>query len=302
MKKLLILLSIFSFTFVGAEEILIEPKVSRFAPELDGKYDSAWFEVESYEFSRIGFKGLVKLRSLIHGDSIYFFLEWKDETYNKFHKPWLWDGSKGTYTVGPEREDTLVMRWGINIDNERINSANDVWMWGSVRTNHGHADDLYEIVSKKPLQNSIKKKDFDGEDYYLKSQGDVGDRCWTTLFDKTSFWLNQRYNMTKPTASRADVRSQAQWSDKDKSWTMELKRKLITSNFDDVEFIWEQTYYFDISKQLLGNAHIVHNISLFDDGLKPQDRNPLIMTMPSRPLEEELPKEESKKPTDNEKN
>jgi hypothetical protein len=274
------------FVIVAFGETVIFPQVSPTEPELDGKFDSAWYEVPSYEFKRIGFSAPLKMRSLIYGDSIYFLIEWKDASHNKKHKPWSWDGKKGAYVVGPEREDLLTLRWGINMDNERINSSNDVWMWGSVRANQGFADDLYEIVSKKPLQKSVKKRDFEGQAYFLQSQGDVGRKCWVTNFENTAFWLTSRYNSIRPSGSRSDVQAMALW--KNKTWTIEIKRKLSTSNYDDVEFNWGQIYYFDISKDLFENAHVVHNISLFDDDYDAPFKSPIVLEMPGKPQKPSL--------------
>ncbi|MCH2206108.1 MAG: ethylbenzene dehydrogenase-related protein [Lentisphaerales bacterium] len=298
MKILHLLVCLFLAT--AHAEVVIKPRLSKTKPVIDGKYDSAWYGKETYEFSRIGFEGNLKIRTMIHEDSVYFLIQWQDEEENTQHKPWRWDGQKEAYVVGDEREDTLILRWGINIDDERINSANDLWMWGSVRTSQDYADDLYEIVSKKPLRSGIKKLDFKGDAYYLQNQGDVGRRCWEALFREPTFWAKaDRYNnQIQPTGSRADVKAKAFW--KNKIWTIEIERKLSTTNFDDVEFEWGKTYFFDICNQLLENAHIVQNVALIDDGLKTQERNPLVFEMPEfkEPKKKDVKKNKAADETD----
>ena len=180
-----------------------------------------------------------------------FFLNGTTKTLNSQHKPWIWNESKRMYVVGDKREDRFVIRWGINIDSERVNSTNDVWYWGSVRANQGKADDRYEILSKNPIQRGLKSEDFEGRKYYLQSQGDVGKRGWVTEYQKKVFWLDKsRYKPEiiqkdsegneKPSetekGSREDVQAFALW--KKGTWRMEVARKLRTGNFDDVEFSW----------------------------------------------------------------
>jgi hypothetical protein len=294
MKYYFLITLILLSSFASSEEIVVRPQVSSSRPILDGNYDSAWYECTSYTIKRLGFESSFELRTLINGGSIFFFLNWKDETKNKFHKPWKLYGPSETYIIGDEREDMLVFRWGIT-----NNSANDVWMWGSVRANEGYADDLYEFVDRKPRQKSIRKVDFEGQLYYLQTQGDLGDRCWVTDFNSAGFWLEKnRYKSAKPSGSRADVRAIGVW--KDKVWTVEIERKLNTMNYDDIEFHWGQLYYFDIAADLYSNAHIVNNILLIEDGLKPVEHSPLVLSMPVKPLTlplpltQEVPKEEPK--------
>ena len=79
---------------------------------------------------------------------------------------------------------------------------------------------------------------------------------------------------------------------------MEVARKLSTGNFDDVEFNWGREYYFDISKELYDNAHIVHNITLVKDDTKTSNQFPLKLKMPLKPLAPPVPEKEG----NNEKN
>lgn len=303
MKYLLIILFL---TIPVFSETTIEPEVLKSKPiALDGTWDSGWSDVKKvYKVTRIGFESIISIRAMIHHDTIYFLFEWDDKTLNSQHKPWIWDDKKRMYVVGDKREDRFIVRWGINIDSERINSTNDVWYWGSVRANQGRADDRYEILSKNPIQRGLKNKDFENKEYFFKSQGDVGKRCWITEYQKRAFWLDKsRYKPEilqrgtddfeiprGPTlkGSREDVQAFAVW--KKGTWTMEVARKLSTGNFDDVEFNWGQEYFFDISKELYKDAHIVHNISLLKDDAKTSEQFPLKLKMPVKPLQEIIPK------------
>lgn len=317
MKSILVFFSFILFTIA---ETTVLPTISDTKPEMDGKFDSAWFGAKVIEVKRLDFDVPIKIRSIIHHDSIYFLIEWKDDSLNTLHKPWKWDGSKNTNVVGKEREDSLTIRWGMNIgDFERDNSSNDIWYWGSVRSANGYADDMYEKSSRKPLQKGLEKKDFEGRIYYLQTQGDFGTRCWTTGFKENVLGLNEknRYKPQVPKGSRADVKCVAKWQknivkekedvalDKyvlvDKSyWTLEISRKLTTGNYDDVNFTWGQEYFFDISANPLNYAHVVQNISIMKDDSTLEEWFPLKLKMPSKPLKNAQPDKD--KSSVNEKN
>lgn len=277
-------------------ETTIEPEILLSKPvALDGQWDSGWSKIkQTYQVTRLDFDSIINIRSMINDDTIYFLFEWDDQTLNNQHKPWLWDDTKKTYVVGSKREDRFIVRWGINVDSQKIHSTNDVWYWGSVRANQGQADDRYEILSRNPLERGLQREDFEGQSYYLKSQGDAGKRCWSTEYQKSAFWLDRsRYkpellhkDLTPNEAhihkdSRRDVQAYAVW--KKGRWSMEVARKLRTGNFDDIDFNWGQEYFFDISTELYKNAHIVHNMSLTRDDTKIPEKLPLKLKMPAQP-------------------
>lgn len=170
-------------------ETVIEPEVLKSKPiSLDGSWDSGWSDVKRiYKVTRHGFDSVISIRAMTHYDTIYFLFGWYDKTLNRHHKPWIWNDKKKMYDVGDKREDRFIIRWGITINSERINRTNDVWYWGSVRANQGKADDRYEILSKNPILMGLKNKDFEDREYYFKSQGDVGKRCWVTEYHKKDF-------------------------------------------------------------------------------------------------------------------
>ena len=309
------LTSFLLFFNVTAEDITIEPEVLRSKPiALDGMWDSGWSGVRKvYKVTRMGFDSVISIRCMINHETIYFLYEWDDKTLNSQHKPWVWDDKRKMYVVGDKREDRFIVRWGINIDSERVYSRNDLWYWGSVRANQGKADDRHEVLSKNPIQKGLVKKDFDGNNYYLQSQADIGKRAWITEYQKKAFWIDRsRYkpeisqkdlgktekdNSPVIKGSRQDVIAYARYTDikdfqgnvKGGKWTMEVARKLSTGNSDDVEFNWGMEYYFDISKQMYENAHIVHNINLVADDTKPSEEFPLKLKMPQKPLDEIVP-------------
>lgn len=310
--------SLFLCCSIVAEDITIEPEVLRSKPiAIDGMWDSGWSGVRKvYKVTRMGFESVISIRCMINHETIYFLFEWDDKSPNSQHKPWVWDENRKMYVVGSKREDRFILRWGMNIDSERINSRNDLWYWGSVRANQGKADDRHETLSKNPIQKGLAKKDFEGNIYFLQSQADVGKRAWITEYQKKAFWLDRsRYKPEivqketgakekeniVPKGSREDVIAFAKYSDikdfqgnvKGGKWTMEVARKLSTGNSDDVEFNWGMEYYFDISKEMYENAHIVHNINLVADDSKPSEEYPLKLKMPQKPLDEIDPDKEN---------
>lgn len=297
--KPIFLIFLISFTPFLFGEVVIEPEVINSKPlVIDGLWDSGWTDVKKiYKVKRKGFAKPISIRTMINEGLIYFLFEWEDESLNAQHKPWIWNNDTKKYEVGEKREDRFILRWGMNIENERATKMNDVWYWGSVIPSQGRADDRLEMISKNPMAKAIKRKDQDSNDYFLKSQGDAGQRSWSTEYSKMGFWLDTtRY---KPEVSLVDVKITPAKADEIKTsredltavavwkngvWTMELVRKLRTGNFDDVEFNWGMEYFFDISQELYDDAYISHNISLMIDDKQPSEATPLKLKMPVKPL------------------
>ncbi len=295
-----ILLTLFYSVLLG--EIVVEPEIVNSKPLLiDGVWDSGWSDVKKiYKVKRKGFDKPISIRAMINENLIYFLFEWEDESLNAQHKPWIWNNETKMYEVGEKREDRFIVRWGMNIESDKTSKMNDVWYWGSVIPSQGRADDRLETISKIPLTKAIKLKDQEGNEYFLKSQGDTGRRSWSTEYSKSGFWLDTtRYKpevslgelkitpakADEVKSSREDLTAVAVW--KNGVWTMELVRQLRTGNFDDVDFNWGMEYFFDISQELYNDAHIPHNISLMIDEKQSSEATPLKLKMPVKPLNKE---------------
>lgn len=242
-------------------EVVLTPRIAEANPESGSTkgtivYESSWLRTKPLVVKRIGFQSSVKIRSLIYGENIFFQIKWRDETANMLHKPWFWDSGKRVYSVGDEREDSLVVRWEMVSEKTSRNSKNDLWYWGSVKTKD-FADDMSEVISFNQFGKSLIRRDFLGGRYFWQYKGDSGQRCYRTEFSKQGFMMRPgRYVVQKPNGSRSDVAAMAIW--KNNEWTLELKRKLSTGNIDDLEFQWGKDYFFDVASSL-ENAHIIEN-------------------------------------------
>jgi hypothetical protein len=256
------LLGFLVFINVSAERVLI-PQIVESNPESNTvgtlTHESPWLRSKSLDVRRAGFDTPIRIRSLIYKNIIYFQLKWKDEVGNRQHKPWRWDGRKEAYIVGEEREDALIMRWEINTVNddssgakskgaklEDENSKMDLWYWGSVRTKD-FADDMSEIISAVELARGVKREEFQlMRNYSVLAKGDSGARGYKSEFRATGFMTKPRYSsvIPPPTGGRVDISLKALHYNKE--WTLEFKRNLTTGHSDDVNFKWEEEYFFDI--------------------------------------------------------
>ena len=157
----------------------------------------------------------------------------------------------------------------------------DMWHWKSVRMNPvGQIDDQYIDDTKDPSKNrnwgrksdtktaggyeDNVKKDHPTPPFMSKSGS--ADKYWLMAADKTPFVDTFKPGDTVPsmiveafTGSRADVESKGVW--KDGVWTIEIKRKLVTTGDkakeQDVQFDnLKKPYYFGIAA--FDNTQINH--------------------------------------------
>ena len=117
-----------------AERVLV-PKIVYTSPDTDLSagaltFESPWVTAPTLNVRRKGFESKVKIKSLIFEEYIYFQIKWQDKAPNNFHKPWKWDGRRRIYIVGPEREDSLIIRWEISGSTNNRNSKNDLGTGG----------------------------------------------------------------------------------------------------------------------------------------------------------------------------
>jgi hypothetical protein len=157
----------------------------------------------------------------------------------------------------------------------------DMWHWKSVRTNPvGQIDDQYIDDTKDPKKNADWgrkgdsktsggyadniKKDLPGPIFMSKAPG--ADKYWIMATEKTAFVDSFKPGDIVPsmivepfTGSRADIEGKGVW--KDGVWTIEIKRKLVTTGdkakeqdvqFDDLK----KPYYFGLA--VFDNTQINH--------------------------------------------
>lgn len=225
------------------------------APIIDGKAEkSVWEKARPVVTYDPLAKVELTVRAIYTGDTLFILATFPDKTENRAHKTQNWVPGQSRYRIGPDREDTFVIKWNMEghpVD-LRLNAEEpyraDIWYWKSHRTDHaGYADDKMHVYSslKRPNSKSLISKN--GVRFYLSRPGDSGKAAYKIqvqsghVGDKTPL-----YKREAAKGSRADVRAKGVW--RDGVWTVEFARKLATGNQDDVQFNVKQNYTFGVSR------------------------------------------------------
>jgi hypothetical protein len=238
-----------------ADQNLIASRVDQL-PVIDGIGDeTAWQQAKAVQTFDSVAQLELEIRAVYNDDSIAIMIAFDDEDENRVHKPLLWDDAAGIYKAGPQREDTIVIKWNMNLlpTDLRLNSDRpykaDIWYWKSYRTDHaGHADDKYHNYSK--YQHGDRNKRMvsnNGQIFYFSRYSDSGQSAYQSLVPTA--YAGDRiegFELRKPEGSRADIQAKGQW--KNKRWTVEFGRKLKTGHDDDVQLSAEIQTLLGISR------------------------------------------------------
>ena len=216
------------------------------APTVDGN-DQDWsaLPATTVALKKTKFDGTVEVKSVAvkggtHGNRVFLFLEWKDQSEDKIHKPWVWNHESNKYLLGPQREDRLAVQFAME-GNYTTNwrSGNefkaDTWHWKASRSNPlGLAHDKSLVVSRAKLLRAYKLVLPDGGHVYLSRPSDSGSKLYKTKrYRRLEQQMMPKYILTEsPKGSVADVAARGIWSDG--KWRLEMSRKLETRNSDDV--------------------------------------------------------------------
>lgn len=218
------------------------------APILDGKTND-WASVTavSIPLKNNNPKGKsdikqVSLKSGVHGDSVYFLLEWKDGSHDNQHKPFVWDAGKNKYVSGKQREDRLAIQFGISGDYDvnwisgKLFTA-DTWHWKAARSNGlGIAQDKMTVIRSDKAKKAYKGTAQNGSTVYIQRPSDKGSKLYSTkrYSSKVDDLMPKYILASSVSGSVADVKAKGVWDNG--QWTLELSRKLNTGNSDDVVF------------------------------------------------------------------
>jgi hypothetical protein len=212
-------------------------------PQIDGNAED-W---KAYQPVDVPLEGNLNIKNVsvlsgIAGDEVFFLFQWKDDTHDTEHKPYIWDATKGKYSSGEQAEDRFAINFGMDGDftYDWISGNSftaDMWHWKAARTNPiGLANDKQTIITTEETKKAYKVKASNGKDIYILRPSDAGDQLYTTVRYATKekdimpkYILNENAK-----GSVSDVKAKGTW--KDGQWTLELKRKLNTGNADDVVF------------------------------------------------------------------
>ncbi len=197
----------------------------------------------------------IELRAVYSTDGIAFLAQYLDTTETRQHKSLNWDAKDSLYKVGPQREDALIFKWGMDSLTSDLTLQSDtpymadIWYWKSYRSDHaGYADDKYQVYSE--FKVGIKNKRLigrNGASFYFSRHGDAGQSAYKSLSPSEYSGDNiAGYRLRTPMGSRADVRAKGRWHDN--RWSIEFSRKLDTGHIDDVLLSPDKTYFFGVSR------------------------------------------------------
>jgi len=238
---------------------LVSAPVDR-APALDGVADDdAWksaaeVKVTLWKPHDPNDKKDVLVRVCRTTDDIHFLLVWKDDTKDVRHHPFVWNKEKGDYDEAELEEDVASLGFELEgeFDADMLagkESRWDVWHWKAARTNPaGFAMDKSHQYSRSNLGGKSKKfMGNDGKPVWIARPEDAG-RSATKRADKPA--KNEgdevpQFIAQEPDGSAADVRAKGAW--KDKTWTLELSRKLRTGQKDDAQLESGKSYGFTLA-------------------------------------------------------
>lgn len=225
----------------SAQTITVAPLPA--APVVDGD-DRDWKEKAAQTIPVTGplFIASVTVKAGVHGDEVFFLLQWADNHADIQHKPFIWDSKAGRYVAGNLREDRFSIQFAMEGDYD-VNwfSGNaysaDMWHWKAARSNPiGLAHDKMTIIGMTPVKKAYQGKTEDGQTVYIQRPGDAGGKLYTTRrYRRHDQDVMPKYVLNHSVSgSVADVSAKGVW--REGQWTLELRRKLNTGHPDDVVF------------------------------------------------------------------
>jgi hypothetical protein len=127
---------------------------------LDGKEsEPEWARaVEVAVPLRYGEVEVAALKALYTQDRVFIRVQWKDDTENREHHPWVWDEARGEYVPGPQVEDSALLSfeagcewWPSFLDGYMYDF--DGWQWLAARSDPlGQAIDVMGTVQDQDFQ------------------------------------------------------------------------------------------------------------------------------------------------------
>ncbi|HSH69000.1 MAG TPA: ethylbenzene dehydrogenase-related protein [Deferrisomatales bacterium] len=196
----------------------------------------------------------IELRAAHDGEHLYLLARFPDPTEDRQHKTLVWDPAKARYRTGPEREDTLVLKWNmepfpadltLTSDDEYLA---DLWFWKAQRTDPvGYADDKLQRYTRTAGEHGTPRISKSGQAFYLFRDADAGDSAYELLtYGGRGRDREPKYRNRQPSGSRADIRAKGAW--KEGVWTVEFQRKLVTGHGDDLQLVRGGSYEFGVSR------------------------------------------------------
>jgi hypothetical protein len=237
-----------------AEQSLVAIPVQE-SPLIDGLADDPAWQNAPLLTTHDKTAGLeIRIKAVYTDTEIFFQVSFPDPDESRTHKSWLWDNGRAIYTVGNDREDLFIFKWNMEANPVDLSiysgtaSRSDIWYWKACRTDGtGYADDKSHLYGKTRDRNATEIISRSGEIMYLLREGDAGESAYKIdLISEYQGDILPRYTLQQPTGSRSDVRARGVWHNG--RWTIELARKLVTNNPDDIQFAPAKRYLFGVSR------------------------------------------------------
>lgn len=236
-------------------EQIIEARPVASAPAIDGFGDDpAWASAVSViTHDKVADIDL-ELKAVHTEDQIFIMVRYPDSDESRLHRSWSWDSEQDQYKSGGDREDVMVLKWWIDGESPTLSTSADqpyradIWYWKACRTDPvGFADDKIQTLDSIPSTRSQEISSPAGRSMYLTRLGDKGTSSYATKIPG-SFQGNQipRFNISRPSGSRADIRARGRWADG--WWVIEFARALDTGHDDDVVLHVGDRHFFGISR------------------------------------------------------
>ncbi|MFH1217673.1 MAG: ethylbenzene dehydrogenase-related protein [Pseudomonadota bacterium] len=248
-----LLSTILAVTTSAAQE-LIAVKVGE-EPVIDGRADESFWSKAKAVTSHDPVANIdITIKAAHDGKKIFLLASFPDQTENRQHRTLKWDPDMTAYVNGPEREDTLIVKWSMVTYpttltlHENVPYQADIWFWKAMRTDPtGFADDKMHLYKNDKMKDSIMVTSNQGNVFYIARPGDGGDAAYATIL-YTGFKEDRvpKYDHQQPSGSRADIKARGFWHDD--IWTIEFVRPLDTGHDDDVRFTVDKKYPFAVSR------------------------------------------------------
>ncbi|MBN2560068.1 MAG: hypothetical protein JXQ75_03965 [Phycisphaerae bacterium] len=225
------------------------------APAIDGPGDEdVWLRATEIVTLDCSSQREIRIKSVHTADEVFFLVSYPDAAPSETHKSWVWHSAEKVYKQGPDREDAFVLKWSLvgndanlSIQRDPRPHRADLWFWKAYRTNRfGYADDKHQILGAVHAKNARELRSPDGNSLFLQRMGDDGQPAYA---QQMKFHYERdvlpKYELRRPTGSRADIQAKGKWSDG--RWTIEFGRKLDTTHADDIVFEPGGSYLFGVS-------------------------------------------------------
>lgn len=168
--------------------------------------------------------------------------QWADETRNAIYKPWKFNRER--YVRSSTIDDMFVARWQVGESSFpacMLSNAiyrTDVWRWSAGRSNLARmADDMTHHFSSRPFDQPAREYAGNRGLVYFLNVSDAGFPGWQSVPQPKAGGGDVVPSVARegaPSGSRADVEAVGVW--KDGVWSLEMSRKLVTGDPEDVAF------------------------------------------------------------------